>query len=370
MLERYVWRKEQTPPKEVLSPINSVAIYGLGQVGGGPFLQELVKVPEINIYGIGRDYQCSWMSGKFPAVFFTTEIEKVISQKPELLILATSNPVDEALGEIAEAILKAGVRPPIIVLPQNGVEVVPKTLKIFKGTSLIDNLVRASLFTPVEGDPKTGEFHYEKGKLKIALASVTFDSGEAVEQAAALFRRAGFKVQVCPDYRQMEDTKLFSNTVGLTGAVTGLGPEATFTDPQLFLWELQGIKDRLRILKEAGRRLMSFPELDIDTKKLIWVVKVPKIPFLLRREFARRIAKERSNLPPAAARRIAAGKRKTEVSYYLGPFLDLAEEYDLPDPVDKVILDIVKKHEDGMLNLHEMSEENRRDLLLRGLSKT
>lgn len=361
MLER-----DQPLSEERLTSINSVAILGLGQVGQ-LFLQELIAGPKV--YGIGRKRQQASLTGRFPDLSFSTKIEEEICQNSQVIILAVPNPADEALGEIAEAISRNAFSQPIIVLPQNGVDVIPKAKKAFKNTGVNPKIVRASLFTAVRQNSKSGEIKYRKEKLKIALAPVSEQDISSVDKVSGLCQRAGFRVEMCSEYKSMEWTKLLLNTIGATGTITSLPPTETFKDKELFLIEIQAIQDRMRILEAAGIPIINFPNLQIPTNLLSQIVaRAPRrLLVLFRNQIAKAIASERGHFPPSSARRIATGK-PTEVYYYHRPFIDLGEKLGLSSPIDEVICALVKRHENREFDLREISVKERREMLLMNLS--
>jgi len=109
------------------------------------FCQELGKDPNLRLYGISRQ----------------TSIEAVMAQRPPLLILAVPNPIDEAVAAIRGNI-KASLT---VLLPQNGVDAVPKAIGGFADKPV--TIVRASLFTPVTF--VDDQLIYDREKLRIAL---------------------------------------------------------------------------------------------------------------------------------------------------------------------------------------------------------
>ena len=135
---------ERKTGKEKIEPTSSVVIVGLGQVGR-MFCQELGKDPNLRLYGISRQ----------------TSIEAVMAQRPPLLILAVPNPIDEAVAAIRGNI-KASLT---VLLPQNGVDAVPKAIGGFADKPV--TIVRASLFTPVTF--VDDQLIYDREKLRIAL---------------------------------------------------------------------------------------------------------------------------------------------------------------------------------------------------------
>lgn len=361
--------------KEDLSLPQSVAIFGIGQVGT-LFASKLTAVEGVQVLGKGKEGKPR-PQGKerYPGISFSTSTREIISQRPEVLILAVPTfVVESALQEAAEAVAETGVEPPLLVLPQNGVNVVPMAISAFK--RIPTDIVRASLLTAVTWDSGGEEIIYRGERPKIALAQV---QGQGVDGAASLLRAAGFIVEVCLDYVAMEYTKLLLNTLGTTATVTGLSPGETFQDRDLFTLEFLGLQDRARILKAAGITLLDFKELGMPTGKLgavvnqiprQWIIKSPEwLSFRLRQPLARFIADQRGNTPPSSWRRIAAGT-PTEVVDYHQPFIDLGQRHGLASPVDEAIVKIVQAHEEGIFDLRDLTTWERRQKLIREVEKS
>lgn len=354
-----VTQRERPPSRERLSPISTVAILGVGLVGE-LFLSELTQIQGLRIAGIGRERQRERLIQAFPGFSFSTSIKELETPPPELLILAVANPVDEALRETAEFCAETSPSP-IVVLVQNGVDVVPQARQAFSRTPNL-NLLRGSLFTVVTRKPETRELVYSRNKLRIALAQVC---GEGMVESAALCQQAGFRVEICPDYQSMEWSKLLVNTIGTTGTITRLALAQTLEDDALLQVELQALRDRLAVLRAARISLVDFWRLRLPVKMLSQIV--TKAPRFLFRPFQGRmadtIAKERGRFPPSSAKRIAEG-RTTEVDFYHGPFIRLGKEVGRRSSVDEAILSVVHQHEEGRLDLRELSPRERRQTLL------
>ena len=351
-------QREQPPSRQRLSPISAVAILGVGLVGE-LFLSELSRVQGLRIAGIGREGQRERLTQAFPGFDFSTSITDLETPPPELLILAVANPVDEAVREIA-AFCAGSASLPIVVLIQNGVDVVPQARKAFSRAPS-PNLLRGSLFTVVTREPETGEPVYSQNKLRIALAQVC---GEGMKESVALCQQAGFEVEICPDYQSMEWSKLLINTIGTTGTITRLALAQTLEDDALFHVELQALRDRLAVLRAAKIPLVDFWRLRLPVRMLSQIVtKAPRFLFrLFQGRMAETIARERGRFPPSSARRIAEG-RTTEVDFYHGPFIRLGKEVGRRSSVDEAILKVVHLHREGRLDLRELSPRERRQTL-------
>jgi len=303
-------------------------------------------------------------------VTFSTDLALVLQQenRPDALILATTNPTDKLLDVIKNNV---GDRPLTLILPQNGVDVVGKAQQALAGKNV--TLIRASMFSPVDTNPD-GSIKYNKDKLRIGL-SLTYDNPDQasdkdkaeLQKAKALFERSGFDAKTFEDYKAMEWTKLLLNSIGSTSEVTGLTPEETFSDPKLRKIELQAIADRLRIMRAAG----------IKYEKIHWggahmlplldkpVIKQFRNHWPLAGFITDLIASGRENKPSASGQRILKGAMpdETEIPYYHQPFIDLAKEHGLSSPVDEAIVGIMDRYP-KKIDLMHMAPKDKRAILL------
>lgn len=282
-----------------------------------------------------------------PNVRVFSRIDTAFLREPEAVIVATPNPLDIVLKEIAEA----SKRPPVLVLTSNGV-IVPRALEILGDRPDIP-IVRGCIFTTVGRNEQGGLVH---GPKRIALSQVR--GADAAEKAQDLFEAGRFETVIVPDPKSLEWTKLLANLVGSTGAVTGLGPKETFSDKELYELEQKAIRDRLAILEASG-----IPFADIPWVKQMLLI--PKVPSVGRGFVADKVAKSRNNRPPAAAKQIKGGERRVEASgHYHKKIIDLGRKFGLRSTLDEAIFESLMRHERGGMDLKEMNEEARRALLL------
>lgn len=355
-------------PEEYKQPetFDSVAIVGAaGQTGEMFFNQIRKKARSIPVTGIVKPEHIVTLPPRTPdTVKVAKSIHEGLVGRPGAVILATANTSTESLEELASNLHDGQT----LILPQNGVGIVGEMRKVLGDKDV--KLIRASLFTPVSRG-EVGAVSYNPSKLRIGLASVmdteneVFSVGayDAMEHARALFLRSGFDVELFEDYRSMEWTKLVVNGLGSSGAITGLAPQATFEDRDLFALEARALKDRLRLLDAEGIDFAKVPWANIG---LITKLRHAPTPLLQlgRNKLGNLITRGRSNEAPAAARKIAA-HQPTELNDYHQPFIDLAYKNGLPTPpADAAILAIFSAHESGDIDLTTLSPQDKKDILL------
>jgi ketopantoate reductase len=354
--------------REAERPVNyprSIVVVGALGATGQMFMERLAQSlpPGTRLEAAVRPSQLktTWTNNENNLAYCT--LEQALYRRPEFIILATTNPAQEALQSMA-----AQTRwPTTLVLPQNGVEIVPSARQVLADRNV--SLVRASLFTTVgfDGDRKA---KYDASKMRIGLAGVPADDHTVFDGAThrgllmsrAVLEQGGFAVKIFPDYLSLEWTKLVVNGVGATGVITGLGAEETFANPDLFNLEARALKDRLHIMRLAG-----IAWADIPWQHVGWLAKLQHIPTAVLRPvrsvLGSVIAHGRHNAPPAAALKIAQGK-PTETTYYHLPFVALGAQFDYRSPVDEAILQIMQRHNRQEINLNQLSPAQRQQLLL------
>lgn len=334
----------------------SAAVVGAAGQIGEVFTRNLVSIAHIEAVVRERRWRDETAH---PQVRFHADIERMLETEPEVVILATPNPADKALEKIARHVQK----PLILILPQNGVDVVEKAKQVLSASESQITIIRASLYTNVSRD-RDGNILYNPNKNRIALAPVGHDQDDSLIKAKNTLAQAGFDVKVMQDYHSMEWSKLIGNLLGSTSTVTDLSPREAFSDPEIFALELRALKDRLRILEAAGIKVADLWNIG----KLRWLAKVPEpIAATFRGAIAHMVAQERNNQPPAAARQINKGARIVESADYCHqPFVHLGKEHGLESPVDEAILDILRRHgrTNNDFSLTALEADERRKLLL------
>lgn len=329
--------------------ISSVAVVGAaGHIG-----EMLIRsfAPYVRVEAVIRNTRPDFPRG----VLISDSLNLTLSRKPDVLVLAMPHPVDAVFKEIAES----STRPRVLVATQNGI-LVPKAQEVFGKDSEMA-FIRACVFTTA-GRDREGNLRH--GVKRVALAQVQLkdqDEGR-LKKVVELFEKGGFSTVVVPDPKSLEETKLFANLVGATGAVTGLGPWETFTDPEIYKLEQRAIRDRMAILKAAGIPLADIPWINQATL-------IPRVPRIARFVVAGKVAKSRNNRPPAAVVQIERGMRRLEATgQYQKPIIDLGKKVGLRSEVDEAVYDVSKRHERGGsegFDLASMEPAERRQLLLK-----
>ncbi len=323
---------------------------------------------------------------EFPdSVKFSSDLASILQRKdrPEAFILATTNPIDKLLETFRDNLDDRHIT---LILPQNGVDVVPKAQEILKGKNV--TLIRASLFTPVDTEPD-GKIKYPEDKLRIGLSLVRPEGDIAdpekekeLQKAVETFRRGGFDAKIFENYVSMEWTKLVLNAVGITGGIVGISPKEVYNDHALYLLETQALHDRLRILEAAGIKLEHIP----------WggaalLPTYDSLPGLIRKShlaqflYGQKVIAGRGNKPSSVGINIQKGT-PTEGITYLEPFVKLGETVGLRSIVDEAMIEIIQGNytfitrrkndvdtQERKIDLADFSLEERRTLLFETIRK-
>lgn len=292
------------------------------------------------------------------------EVTSVLAGMPELVIVATPNPIKAVAQELA-----AGVAGPTTFLfTQNGVDVLPTIQEAFAEVKHPVTVVRGSLFTTVGKDPE-GQLIYKK---RIGLALAGEDPNNSFPRVADMFTQAQYAVLEADDPKGLEWAKLETNMLGLTAAVTGFSPRETFRNKALFKLEVEALRERRKLLREAGIQTAKTPwSKQFDLLESVPEAVLTSMP--VRYLAAKIFSKGRNNQPPAMAVLVNenGAKPKEErkpleaIDYYFKPFIELAEQYGYSDALDRAVQRILEAHQvsERRINLTEMTTKERVKLL-------
>ncbi len=292
------------------------------------------------------------------------EVASVLVGMPELVIVATPNPIKEVAQELAFGI--AG--PTTFLFTQNGVDILPTIQEAFQDVKHPVTVVRGSLFTTV-GKDEAGNLIYKK---RIGLALAGEDPNNSFPRVVDMFTQAEYAVLEADDVKGLEWAKLETNMLGLTAAVTGLSPGETFRNKALFRLEIEALRERRILLREAGIQTAKTPwSKQFDLLEVVPESVLASMP--VRYLVAKIFSKGRNNQPPAMAVLVQenGGKPKEErkpleaIDYYFKPVIELAEQYGYSDALDKAVQRILEAHQasERRINLTEMSTKERIKLL-------
>ena len=142
-----------------------IAIIGIGGRTGTMLAAELEKTADV--LGIGREKEIGIIKkekfyiekrGSTPEMFKGSVIEEsefLQNFLPDTIFLTTRNPVNPALKYYYQKIKERGVKPPVLLLSQNGIsagkDAVDSLREIFGEGAKKIQVIRMNIFNPVDG---------------------------------------------------------------------------------------------------------------------------------------------------------------------------------------------------------------------------
>lgn len=264
-----------------------------------------------------------------------TEFPKEISF--DILFLTVKNPVGPVVKYYYLKIKEKKLKPPVLFLSQNGIEASKEALSVLKeifgkeaeGISVF----RISLFNPVDkkiSDSKN--YIIYSSPIRMAISQI---SGENQgKEILKIFENKNFEVFFIPksDAKNMEYSKLFLNLIGMTSATYGLSIKDGFYKKEIFKEEIEALREYKKVVKLSKGKFLNFPHYPVRT--LSFLISFPIfILFPFRNFLANLIEKGRIGKP----------KDLDEIDYYNGAILKLGKELGVKTPINKKILERVKR---------------------------
>lgn len=323
---------QETHRQEFLAPpFRAPLIVGLGQTGR--LYAESYLLAGVTTQAFVHNERATENAKSVPNLSTETNLERALAGK-DLIVISTPGISLYPIMEEIKRYLPGGDNGTTIMFSPNGIGYVPRACEIFKDRDDV-TLVRASLFTPVDG------MTYDPNKLRIAF-SLAKGKHDQLLRLADLHQKAGFVTKEFDDPEHLEVVKAFYNSIGSTALVTGLTPEQTFTHPLLTKLEELAVHDRLIMMEQAGYPLIDLPwSTAKGVQQLSKLYHVPAfMQVFIRPILAKKIAKERHNLKPAARRQLEEGiKEPSELLTIPHSFISLSEKkgVDYSSQVDEAI---------------------------------
>lgn len=310
------------------------------------FAKELEGVGEI--FGIGRKFEIDLIER---GELFVKRNDKEIQFKGEMveenefpknihfdfLFLTVKNPVGPAVRYYYQKIKEKRLKLPILFLSQNGIEAVKEANSVLREVFGKDfekiSIFRISLFNPVEKrifGKKTLIIY----SLPIRLAISKICGNFPEEKVLEIFKRRNFEIFFVSskDSKNMEYSKLFLNLIGMASATYGLSIREGFSKKEIFKEEIEVLREFKKVVRLKKGRFLNFPHYPI--KFFSFLISLPFfILFPFRNILARLIEKGR----------VGKEKELDEIDYYNGAIVKLGKEVGIEIPINKKILERVKK---------------------------
>jgi ketopantoate reductase len=332
-----------------------IVIVGIGGRTGSMFARELQGVCDVVGVGLEREVEAI-NNGKIkiqrsigiaePLIVkailardFGAEMEK---NYPDFIWLAVKNPVASAVKFYYSQFAGKG-KFPALILSQNGLSAIGDAQTALKEALGQDadkvRIIRVCLSNGI--DLKNDEAAYAsagatasqsgtsaisyKIPIKLGFGAVNGSSADLKE----ILRANGIKNQEyqSKDVRKMENSKLFTNLIGMVSATRGLAVSVGLRDKKVFKEEVAMLKEFVVAVKKSGSGFVNdFAGYPI--KMLAEMIMLPApllVPF---RGIFERIVSKGRNRP----------KDLSEIDYYNGEVAKLGQKTGVPTPVNEEII--------------------------------
>lgn len=319
-----------------------IAIIGIGGRTGTMFASELKKSAEI--LGVAREKELKMVKEKKifvekkggAAIGFEeraiqgTDFEK--EKTPDIIILATRNPVSEPIKLYYRKFRGSQKIPPLLI-SQNGItaseEAIAAINDIFgKEEAKNIQIIRTILFNPVE-KKEEGDKIFIKYSLPIKIALAKISGNGETKDIVKIFKESGFQVTEFPQKQadNLEFSKLFLNLMGMASASRGLSIKKGFKEKEVFREEVESLKEYIRVIKAAGGRFLNLPSYPVNFLAFLFSLLPTNLLMPLRNLIARFISQERGEKP----------KDLEEIDYYNGAVVDLGNRLQIETPINEII---------------------------------
>ena len=320
----------------------SIYIIGIGGRTGIMFGRELQGSCEIT--GIGMAREISAINGgkvkiqrsdNAPETFnvsvvnpenFGAAIEK---KYPDFVWMAVRNPVSEAVKFYYRQ-FQGKQEIPALILSQNGLSAIRDAqaalVEVLGPEGGRVRIIRVSLINGVDlkMEDDTAVINY---KIPIKLGAGA-TNGENVNDLKGIFSSAGIKCQEFGGKKvlDMENSKLFTNLIGMAAAINGMPAGDGLRDKKIFKEETAMLKEFVAAVKKSGGGFAD----DFAGYPIKFLAQTMRLPIWLlmpfRGLFANIVAKGR-NRP----------KDMSEIDYYNGEVVKLGQQFSVPVPVNEKI---------------------------------
>ena len=346
----------------------TIYIVGIGGRTGVMFGRELQGACDIAGVGMLREIEAikngkvRIQRGAAPAEIFKSqtvlpenfgiEIEK---KYPDFIWLAVRNPVSEAVKFYYRQ-FKGKKEIPALILSQNGLSVIGDAQaalnEVLGQEADRARIIRVSLINGVDLKMETVTAESTAGKpasraalapggatasqggtaiinykIPIKLGAGTVN-GQSIDDLKAIFVAAGIKCQEFQgkEVLNMENSKLFTNLIGMAAAVDGMAAGDGLRDKKIFKEETAMLKEFVVAVEKSGGGFAD----DFAGYPIKFLARTMLLPIWLlmpfRGLFANIVAKGR-NRP----------KDISEINYYNGEVVKLGKQFLVPTPVNEKI---------------------------------
>lgn len=330
--------------------MKTIYIIGIGGRTGALFGRELSKAAKIIGVGLAREVEAINqgrikikrglnLPEKFlPAAIFAGDFAAEFKKNPpDFVWLAVSNPVKEA-AEFYYQNFAGQDKLPALILSQNGLSAISDAraglcAALGQKAAAVE-IIRVLMINGVDLVVQDGASIISyKLPVKLGFGSTAVSDSLAVKELALIFKSAGFKCQKFKEKEipAMENSKLFTNLIGMAAAVEGMDVAAGWRNKEIFKKEIAGLKEFVLAVNKSGvgfvNNFCGYP-----IKFLAQIALRPVWQLLpLRGILAGMVARGRHR-----------AKNLNEIDYYNGEVVRLGKKIGMATPANEEILNKAK----------------------------
>jgi 2-dehydropantoate 2-reductase len=313
-----------------------IAVIGAGAIGclvagylkkGGEEVTLVGHQPAVKVIN-ERGISISGVRGKFSVPMSTSE---TLNYSPELVILATkTQDIDSALADSAYLIKDS-----LLLTTQNGVRADKLAEKYLPAEKIISSIV---MFGATYLDSGKVVHNFEGSWILGSLSNP--GPAESLVSLSLVLNKA-FPAIISQQMRGMKYLKIFVNANNCLPAIIGKSMQEVFSDLAVSRISIAIWKEAFEIFEKIGIELVSLPGFPKEN-----LTKFTNLPSAQAAEIFSQMMKNLSKDPlyGSILQSIMRGKL-SEIDYINGEFVRLAQENNLPAPLNKILVDMVHQVE-------------------------
>ena len=286
------------------------------------------------------------MEYHIPKVSVETSLEKILQEEPFDIAIFTLKSYD-TLAALETIKQFANILPPILCL-QNGVENEAALASVLG----IRNVIAGSVTTAI-GRKESGAIVVERMRgIGVAddhnLSKLLVDAMNAANLNACLY----------PIAADMKWSKMLTNLLAnATSAILGMTPAEIFSNPQLYLLEVNQLREAIAVMASQGIHVIDLPKTPVRTLAFM----VHSLPAFISRPLAARIlGKGRGNKMPSFYIDLHSQRGQSEVDYLNGAVARFGDRLGIPTPVNHILTQILTGMTQGNISIDSYAHETRK----------
>ena len=323
-----------------------IAIIGIGGRTGTMLAAKLEKTADV--LGIGRKKEIKTIKekklytekrGSAPKLFKGNVIEEsefLQDFLPDFIFLATRNPVNPTLKYYYQKIKEREVKPPALLLSQNGIaagkDALDSLKEIFGEGAEKIQVIRMNIFNPVGGKIAKDKITINYS-LPVAVSFCEISGAGNTQEIRQIFENADFKAKefLKEEVKNMEFSKLFLNLIGIPSASRGLSVKEGYENKEAFKEEIEAIREYIKVVKCSKGNFVNFPKYPVKLLEFLFNRLPINLLLPFRKSIGKIITKDRK------------GKLKDlgEIDYYTGAVIGLGKKLKIETPINQRVYERV-----------------------------